>query len=75
MLSPAHKNLHVKHTDLSYLFHDYCKDPEIEDHFTYTKAANGLGRVKPREVHRDDVSIQQDERYVGHLQMYHQMKG
>lgn len=61
-------------THLSNFFQDDCKDPEVENEFHDTQSPESLGRVKAREVHRDDVTIQQDERYVRHLQLYHQIK-
>ena len=55
---------------MSDFFHDNRKDPEVKNEFHSTKSSESLRRVKAREVHRDDVSVEQDEGYVRHLQVY-----
>ena len=61
-------------TNLSDFLHNDCEDPEIKNEFHGTQSSESLGRVKAREVHRDDISVEQNERYVRHLQVYREIQ-
>ena len=61
-------------TNLSDFLHNDCEDPEIKNEFHGTQSSESLGRVKAREVHRDDVGVEQNERYVRYLQVYREIQ-
>ena len=61
-------------THLPDFLHDDCRDPEVKNKFHGTKSSESLGRVKAREVHCDDVSVEQDEHYVRHLEVYREIQ-